>query len=83
MQALIKQQLTKCGGYREEEIEKVEWLSGFRIHRRLIVVLTPVNGQLSDLLLIRPDAHLAWRGRPVSAQLSRWLADALERGIAS
>jgi 4,5-epoxidase len=53
-----------------------------RLGENNIVVLTPVNGQLSDFLLIRPDAHLAWRGRLASAQLSRWLADALERGTA-
>jgi 4,5-epoxidase len=47
-----------------------------------VVVLTPVNGRLTDLLLVRPDGHLAWRGRPASAKLSRWLTDALECGTA-
>jgi 4,5-epoxidase len=54
-----------------------------RLGKNNMVVLTPVNRRLTDLLLIRPDAHLAWRGHPASAKLSRWLADALERGAAS
>jgi 4,5-epoxidase len=54
-----------------------------RLGENNVVVLTPVNGRLTDLLLVRPDAHLAWRGRPAPAKLSRWLADALERGSAS
>jgi 4,5-epoxidase len=51
-----------------------------RLGANNMVVLTPVNGQLIDLLLVRPDAHLAWRGRSAPAKLSRWIADVLERG---
>ncbi|MBV8542703.1 MAG: FAD-dependent monooxygenase [Pseudonocardiales bacterium] len=54
-----------------------------RLGKNNVVVLTPADAQLTDLLLIRPDAHLAWRGHPASATLSHWLADALERGTAS
>jgi 4,5-epoxidase len=54
-----------------------------RLGENNVVVLAPTNGGMTDLLLVRPDAHLAWRGRPAPAKLSRWLADALERGSAS
>jgi 4,5-epoxidase len=53
-----------------------------RLGENNVVVLAPTNGRLTDLLLVRPDAHLAWRGRPAPAKLSRWLADALEQGRA-
>ncbi|BCJ39274.1 oxygenase [Actinocatenispora thailandica] len=37
----------------------------------------------SDVWLVRPDAHLAWRGKPTeAAALTRWLDDALLRGRA-
>ncbi|MGW4128456.1 FAD-dependent monooxygenase [Amycolatopsis japonica] len=42
-----------------------------------VVSLTPANGSPRDVLLIRPDAHLAWRGRPSPGALSRWLAGVL------
>lgn len=34
--------------------------------------LTPQTGALREVLLVRPDAHLAWRGTH-SADLARWL----------
>ncbi|MBV9162340.1 MAG: FAD-dependent monooxygenase [Pseudonocardiales bacterium] len=54
-----------------------------RLGANNVVVLTPVTGRLTDLLLVRPDAHLAWRDRPAPAKLSRWLSDALEQGRVS
>lgn len=37
----------------------------------------------AELMLIRPDGHLAWRGSPgEEAELNRWLASALETGTA-
>jgi 4,5-epoxidase len=54
-----------------------------RLGENNVVVLSPTNGRMSDLLLVRPDGHLGWRGRPAPAKLSRWLADVLERGSAS
>ncbi|MFC4496858.1 FAD-dependent monooxygenase [Streptomyces ovatisporus] len=33
-----------------------------------------------EVWLIRPDAHLAWRGRPGTAALGRWLEGALQHG---
>lgn len=41
-----------------------------------VVSLTPADGRLRDVLLVRPDAHLAWRGRRAPDELSRWLAGA-------
>lgn len=36
-----------------------------------------------DVLLVRPDAHLAWRGRPDAIRLGRWLDAALNHGRVS
>ncbi|GAA1959194.1 FAD-dependent monooxygenase [Amycolatopsis minnesotensis] len=43
-----------------------------------VVALTPARGRTADVLLIRPDAHLAWRGRPAPERLSSWLGTHLE-----
>ncbi|WP_326825980.1 FAD-dependent monooxygenase [Streptosporangium sp. NBC_01756] len=50
------------------------WLGGY------VTLLTTDNGGFDQMLLIRPDAHLAWRGRPRSKGLQRWLAGALRSG---
>jgi 4,5-epoxidase len=34
----------------------------------------------ADAMLVRPDAHLAWRGRPDAAGVAGWLEAALRRG---
>ncbi|TDQ44251.1 FAD-dependent monooxygenase [Actinorugispora endophytica] len=47
-----------------------------------VTALRPERAALRDALLVRPDGHLAWRGHPGSADLGRWLDDALERGRA-
>jgi 4,5-epoxidase len=48
-----------------------------------LVELAPVDGGSGEVLLVRPDAHLAWRGRAGSVGiLERWLEGALERGEA-
>jgi 2-polyprenyl-6-methoxyphenol hydroxylase-like FAD-dependent oxidoreductase len=45
------------------------------------VELALVDGGSGEVLLVRPDAHLAWRGRPGSVgKLERWLEGALRRG---
>jgi hypothetical protein len=33
-----------------------------------------------EVWLVRPDAHLAWRGRPDTSALRRWLEGALQHG---
>ena len=43
-----------------------------------VVALAPAAGRPADVLLIRPDAHLAWRGRPAPHRLSRWLGASLD-----
>jgi Aromatic-ring hydroxylase, C-terminal len=46
-----------------------------------LVELAPVDGGSEEVLLVCPDAHLAWRGRPGSVgKLERWLEGALRRG---
>ncbi|PRC44257.1 hypothetical protein C6A85_000000101160 [Mycobacterium sp. ITM-2017-0098] len=35
-----------------------------------------------QVMLVRPDGHLAWRGEHGDAALGRWLTSALEPGIA-
>lgn len=43
-----------------------------------VQALTPQTGTLREVCLIRPDAHLAWRGTH-SDDLGRWLDAALRR----
>ncbi|WP_440085446.1 FAD-dependent monooxygenase [Streptosporangium sp. LJ11] len=43
-------------------------------------VTTLTADGVDQTMLIRPDAHLAWRGRTGSDGLRRWLAGALESG---
>ncbi|WP_017587712.1 FAD-dependent oxidoreductase [Nocardiopsis ganjiahuensis] len=45
-----------------------------------VVVLRPETEGLSDVLLIRPDAHLLWRGRPDDDRLGRVLDGLLQEG---
>ena len=49
------------------------WLGVDRLAR-----LTPVSGAPRGALLVRPDAHLAWRGTDPAA-VRRWLTGALHR----
>lgn len=44
--------------------------------------VTPADGGSDEVWLVRPDAHLARRGRPDPARLGRWLDDALQHGRA-
>ncbi|MGQ0718308.1 MAG: FAD-dependent monooxygenase [Pseudonocardiales bacterium] len=46
-----------------------------------VVALIPEGQSPRAVLLVRPDAHLAWRGR-TSEGLRRWLAGALDPGAA-
>jgi hypothetical protein len=39
-------------------------------------------GRADEVWLVRPDAHLAWRGRPASGGLTQWLQGALQDGRA-
>jgi hypothetical protein len=32
----------------------------------------------TEIVLLRPDGHLAWRGRPEATKLSQWLSMALD-----
>lgn len=45
-----------------------------------VIVLTPQTRGLADLLLIRPDAHLLWRGRPGDGRLGRVLDGLVHEG---
>lgn len=53
-----------------------EWLGDDRV-----LLLTPDRQSPRTVLLIRPDAHLAWRGN-TSDGLRRWLAGALDPNLA-
>lgn len=49
--------------------------------RRLGDFVAALHHDGTDMMLIRPDAHLAWRGRPDDIEgLDRWLATALNSG---
>ncbi|WP_406234289.1 FAD-dependent oxidoreductase [Nocardia sp. NBC_01009] len=43
----------------------------------MVHTLVPVRTTVRDVLLIRPDGHLAWRGRPAPEKLSAWLNEVL------
>ncbi|MQA83819.1 MAG: FAD-dependent oxidoreductase [Streptosporangiales bacterium] len=51
---------------------------------RLGEYVTPLTrtSRFDEVWLVRPDAHLAWRGRPYPAGLERWLEGALRHGRA-
>ncbi len=53
-----------------------------RLGADLVTVLAHADVPGPHLLLVRPDAHLGWRGSPATAALSRWLTDVLEQGRA-
>ncbi|GAA1254612.1 FAD-dependent monooxygenase [Pseudonocardia aurantiaca] len=48
-----------------------------RLGADLVSTLVPVRTKLRDVLLIRPDGHLAWRGHAAPEKLSAWLNQAL------
>lgn len=51
--------------------------------RRLGKFVGVLRHQGPEAMLIRPDAHLAWRGKPGDTdRLDRWLAAALSSGVA-
>ncbi|HUR03150.1 MAG TPA: FAD-dependent monooxygenase [Nonomuraea sp.] len=43
----------------------------------LVVALTPVKEGGRDVVLVRPDGHVGWRGRPAPDKLTAWLNQAL------
>lgn len=43
----------------------------------LVIPLVPEQSNFRDVLLIRPDGHLAWRGQPAPEKLSAWLNQVL------
>lgn len=46
-----------------------------------VTTLVPEDGNTRELRLIRPDGHLAWRGRSNSSGLRRWLQAALGTAV--
>jgi 4,5-epoxidase len=54
-----------------------------RLGADLVAVLTPTEPVRRNVLLVRPDAHLGWRGAPSPAALERWMLDVLGYGEVS
>lgn len=53
--------------------------AGSRLGTDTVCALVPTEEVVDDALLVRPDAHLGWRGSSPDG-LERWLADVLEYG---
>ncbi len=57
-----------------------------RVHARLgaeaVAVLASDADPVRDVLLVRPDGHLAWRGEPLPGVVDAWLAAVLGTGRA-
>ena len=43
----------------------------------MVIALTPVEPKSHDVVLIRPDGHIGWRGRPAPDKLTAWLNQVL------
>ena len=43
----------------------------------LVIALTPLEGDPREVVLIRPDGHIGWRGRPAPDRLTAWLNQVL------
>ncbi len=50
-----------------------------RKHLGAVTVLVPDGGPTHDVMLVRPDAHLGWRGASAPDVLDRWLTGILGR----
>ncbi|MGV9779577.1 aromatic-ring hydroxylase C-terminal domain-containing protein, partial [Streptosporangium sp. NPDC003464] len=48
-----------------------------RLGADLVIALTPVETDSLDVVLIRPDGHIGWRGRPAPDKLTAWLNQVL------
>lgn len=48
-----------------------------RLGEDAVTVLVPSSGPARDVMLVRPDAHLGWRGGSAPDALDRWLASIL------
>lgn len=48
----------------------------------LLTVLAATDAHESGVMLVRPDAHLGWRGNAAPAALERWLTGVLDHGEA-
>jgi 4,5-epoxidase len=47
-----------------------------------MITLIADHDSNGEIMLVRPDAHLGWRGRAGPHSLDRWLTDATEQGRA-
>jgi len=54
-----------------------------RLGADAVTVLTPTDTGTSHVLLVRPDAHAGWRGRPSPDALEAWLTSVLDLGRAA
>lgn len=54
---------------------------GIHLGDNAVTLIAQHTGRRRDIQLIRPDAHLAWRGTD-PRRLARWLEDALQTGTA-
>ncbi|MFI6742591.1 hypothetical protein ACIBI9_57650 [Nonomuraea sp. NPDC050451] len=48
-----------------------------QLGEEMVVALTPVEPYSREVVLIRPDGHIGWRGRPAPDRLMAWLNQVL------
>lgn len=53
-----------------------------QLGEKTVTVLTPADSTAGTALLVRPDAHLGWRGTPTPDKIEQWLNAVLEHGRA-
>lgn len=76
LHAAISGRWAVLAGDRREAARHAE-AAATRLGDDLVVALTPVEPGSGDVVLIRPDGHIGWRGRPAPDRLTAWLNQVL------
>ncbi|WP_431897656.1 FAD-dependent monooxygenase [Nonomuraea sp. bgisy101] len=61
----------------EDEAARHAEAAAAQLGADMVIVLITVNKDVRDVVLIRPDGHIGWRGRPAPDKLTAWLNQVL------